>query len=67
MKSISSFSSIDFEEKKWYEDNIKKNQFLYMMTVIGNDIESNGCETVCYVLYIFTSVDVVQECVSTIS
>ena len=27
---------------------------LYMMTVIGTGIESNGCETVCYVLYIFT-------------
>ena len=27
---------------------------LYMMTVIGTGIASNGCETVCYVLYIFT-------------
>ena len=25
------------------------------------------CETVCYVFYIFTTVDVGQECVSTIS
>lgn len=49
------------------EDNIKKKSVIVYDDCNLVLVLKATCETVCYVFYIFTTVDVGQECVSTIS
>ena len=54
------------KKDKMPEDNKKKSVIVYDDCNLVLVLKAT-CKTVCYVFYIFTTVDVGQECVSTIS